>query len=176
MSEFAVGQRWVSHADVELGLGIVIELDGRRITLHFPAVGEERTYATDRAPLTRLILETGDRYQHINGQEYGVLERHESEGILAYLIEGAAGEQELVSELDIDPHIQLRSPRDRLLNNQLDKLLDFQLRYETLKQRAHFSGSAVRGLLGARTSLLSHQVYIASEVGTRDCPQSTTCG
>ena len=43
MSEFAVGQRWVSHADVELGLGIVVELDGRRITLHFPAVGEERT-------------------------------------------------------------------------------------------------------------------------------------
>ena len=61
MSEFAVGQRWVSHADVELGLGIVVELDGRRITLHFPAVGEERTYATDRAPLTRLILESGDR-------------------------------------------------------------------------------------------------------------------
>ena len=171
MNEFAVGQRWVSHADVELGLGIVVELDARRITLHFPAVGEERTYATDRAPLTRLILETGDRYQHINGQEYGVLERHESEGILAYLIESAAGEQELVSELDIDPHIQLRSPRDRLLNNQLDKLLDFQLRYETLKQRAHFSGSAVRGLLGARTSLLSHQVYIASEVGSRIAPR-----
>lgn len=171
MSEFAVGQRWVSHADVELGLGIVVELDGRRITLHFPAVGEERTYATDRAPLTRLILESGDRYQHINGQEYAVLERHESEGILAYLIESAAGEQELVSELDIDPHIQLRSPRDRLLNNQLDKLLDFQLRFETLKQRAHFSGSAVRGLLGARTSLLSHQVYIASEVGTRIAPR-----
>ena len=171
MSEFAIGQRWVSHADVELGLGIVVELDGRRITLHFPAVGEERTYATDRAPLTRLILESGDRYQHINGHEYTVLERHESEGILAYLIESDAGEQELVSELDIDPHIQLRSPRDRLLNNQLDKLLDFQLRYETLKQRAHFSGSAVRGLLGARTSLLSHQVYIASEVGTRMAPR-----
>ncbi|MDG1460783.1 MAG: RNA polymerase-associated protein RapA [Luminiphilus sp.] len=171
MSEFAIGQRWVSHADVELGLGIVVDLEGRRITLHFPAVGEERTYATDRAPLTRLILESGDRYQHINGQEYAVLERHESEGILAYLIESTNGEQELVSELDIDPHIQLRSPRDRLLNNQLDKLLDFQLRYETLKQRAHFSKSAVRGLLGARTSLLSHQVYIASEVGTRIAPR-----
>jgi len=54
MSEFALGQRWVSHADVTLGLGIVVEIDGRRVTLHFPAVGEDRTYALDRAPLTRL--------------------------------------------------------------------------------------------------------------------------
>lgn len=171
MNEFALGQRWVSHADVELGLGIVVELEGRRINLHFPAVGEDRTYATDRAPLTRLILEVGDRFQHTNGGDYTVVERHETEGILAYLIEDEDAQRQLVSELDIDPHIQLRSPRDRLLNNQLDKLLDFQLRYATLIQRAHFTSSNVRGLLGARTSLLSHQVYIASEVGTRMAPR-----
>lgn len=171
MTEFALGQRWVSHADVELGLGIVVELDGRRINLHFPAVGEDRTYAIDRAPLTRLILEIGDRFQHANGDDYTVVERHETEGILAYLIEDSDAERQLVSELDIDPHIQLRSPRDRLLNNQLDKLMDFQLRYATLIQRARFCGSNVRGLLGARTSLLSHQVYIASEVGARIAPR-----
>ena len=171
MTEFALGQRWVSHADVELGLGVVVEVDGRRINLHFPAVGEDRTYALERAPLTRLILEVGDRFQHTNGSDYTVVERHETEGIYAYLIEDREAQQQLVSELDIDPHIQLRSPRDRLLNNQLDKLIDFQLRYATLQQRAQCSGSEVRGLLGARTSLLSHQVYIASEVGTRIAPR-----
>ena len=49
--DYIVGQRWVSHADTQLGLGIVSELDGRRVTVMFPAVGEDRTYATDNAPL-----------------------------------------------------------------------------------------------------------------------------
>ena len=31
MTEFALGQRWVSHADVELGLGVVVEVDGQRV-------------------------------------------------------------------------------------------------------------------------------------------------
>ena len=48
--EYLIGQRWVSHADTQLGLGIIVELDGRRVTVSFPAVDEERTYATDNAP------------------------------------------------------------------------------------------------------------------------------
>ena len=47
--EYIVGQRWVSHADAQLGLGVVVEVDGRRVTLSFPAVDEERTYAADTA-------------------------------------------------------------------------------------------------------------------------------
>ena len=39
--EYIIGQRWVSHADAKLGLGIVVDIDGRRITLAFPAVDEE---------------------------------------------------------------------------------------------------------------------------------------
>ena len=49
---FAIGQRWISHADLELGLGICVEADSRRVTLLYPSAEEERTYATDRAPLT----------------------------------------------------------------------------------------------------------------------------
>ena len=46
---FAIGQR-ISHADLELGLGICVEADTRRVTLLYPSAEEERTYATDRAP------------------------------------------------------------------------------------------------------------------------------
>ena len=49
--DYIIGQRWVSHADTQLGLGIVAELEGRRVTVSFPAVGEERTYATENAPM-----------------------------------------------------------------------------------------------------------------------------
>ena len=169
MTDFVIGQRWVSHADVNLGLGIVVEIDGRRITLHFPAVGEDRTYALDRAPLTRLTLKIGDTLRRANGEEHIVREVQDLEGVLAY----GVGEQsiEYISELDLDPHILLTAPMDRLLNNQFDKLVDFRLRYATLMHKAGASASLVRGLLGARTSLLSHQMYIAAEVGKRFAPR-----
>ena len=59
--EYIVGQRWVSHADAQLGLGVVVDFEGRRVTLAFPAVGEERTYATERAPWSRLRFKAGDK-------------------------------------------------------------------------------------------------------------------
>ena len=170
MSEFALGQRWVSHADVTLGLGIVVEIDGRRVTLHFPAVGEDRTYALDRAPLTRLTLKAGDTLRRANGHEYTVTDVEDLDGVLAYVVEGEQ-QPEVITELELDAHIQLSAPIDRLLNNQFDKLVDFRLRYATLIHQASASASTVRGLLGARTSLLSHQLYIASEVGRRFAPR-----
>lgn len=169
MTDFVIGQRWVSHADVNLGLGIVVEIDGRRVTLHFPAVGEDRTYALDRAPLTRLALKVGDTLRRNNGEEHIVSDVQDLDGVLAY----GVGERsiEYISELDLDPHIQLTAPMDRLLNNQFDKLVDFRLRYATLMHQAGATASLVRGLLGARTSLLSHQMYIAAEVGKRFAPR-----
>ena len=43
--DFVVGQRWVSQAEPQLGLGIVVETDGRHMTVHYPACEEERMYA-----------------------------------------------------------------------------------------------------------------------------------
>lgn len=60
-SEFVIGQRWVSHSDTGLGLGIVTDISGRRVTLGFPAADEERTYAIDNAPLSRIIYQLGKR-------------------------------------------------------------------------------------------------------------------
>jgi len=53
---FIIGQRWLSHADPQLGLGIVTESDPRRVTVMFPAVEEERTYAVANAPLSRIAF------------------------------------------------------------------------------------------------------------------------
>ena len=150
---FSLGQRWVSHADADLGLGIVVELEGRRITLHFPAVGEDRTYAATSAPLTRLALTPGDTFHHRDGQHYAVASVEEMDGVLIYQVEDSEGAPHTFHELEIDSHIQLRSPKDRLLNNQLDKLSDFALRLTTLEQQARSTQSAVGGLLGARTAL-----------------------
>ena len=82
--DYIVGQRWVSHADAQLGLGVVVEVDGRRVTLNFPAVGEERTYAADTAPLTRLRFKQGDHVSTINGVELLVSEVQEQNGLIVY--------------------------------------------------------------------------------------------
>ena len=171
MTEFSPGQRWVSHADFELGLGIVVELEIRRITLHFPAIGEDRTYAIDRAPLTRFALKAGDTLQRVDSKKYDVLAVDNIDGLLTYAVADINGNREIISELEIDSHIQLNSPKERLLNNQLDKLADFRLRYATLQHQVRAAANTTRGLLGARTSLLSHQMYIASEVGRRFAPR-----
>lgn len=52
--QFVTGQRWVSDAEAELGLGVVLEVENRRLTLSFPASGERRTYAIDEAPISRV--------------------------------------------------------------------------------------------------------------------------
>ena len=34
---FAIGQRWISETENNLGLGMITALDFRSVTLHFPA-------------------------------------------------------------------------------------------------------------------------------------------
>ncbi len=82
--DYIVGQRWVSHADAQLGLGVVVEVEARRITLSFPAVGEERTYASENAPLTRLRFKVGDHVSTVDGVELIVTEVQEMQGLLMY--------------------------------------------------------------------------------------------
>ncbi len=169
---FDIGQRWISHADLELGLGICVEIDARRVTLLYPSAEEERTYALDRAPLTRYELKIGDKLTHIDGRILEVTEVCPLGNTLSYeAIESDSGETFSVHEQFIAPEVSVNTPQDRLLNNQLDKIGDFQLRYETLTERARYQASNTSGLIGARTSLLSHQLFVASEVGRRLAPR-----
>ena len=42
---FTLGQRWISDTESELGLGTVVAVDARTVTLLFPSTGENRLYA-----------------------------------------------------------------------------------------------------------------------------------
>jgi len=169
--EYTVGQRWVSHADTQLGLGIIAELDGRRVTVSFPAVGEERTYAMENAPLTRLRFKVGDHITTLDNVELLVTEVLEQQGILFYAGLDHHDDELTISELELDCFVQLTTPQQRLLNGHFDRDQDFALRVATLEQLNRLQQSPARGLLGSRTSLLPHQVYIAAEVGGRYAPR-----
>jgi len=57
MQEFAVGQRWLSDTESELGLGVLVDVDERTISILFPKSDETRVYSRATAPLSRIILQ-----------------------------------------------------------------------------------------------------------------------
>ncbi len=169
--DYILGQRWVSHADAQLGLGIIVDIEARRVTVSFPAVGEERTYATENAPLTRLRFKAGDHISTVDERELLVTSVEEQEGILLYFGTDHHDEQTVVSELELNAFVQLTTPQQRLLNGHFDKHDDFALRVATFEHAHRLQGTSTRGLMGPRVNLLPHQIYIANEVGQRHAPR-----
>jgi ATP-dependent helicase HepA len=169
--EYIVGQRWVSHADAQLGLGIIIEIEARRVSVTFPAAGEERTYSLDNAPLTRLRFKVGDHISTIDDVELLLTAVEEHNGLLIYTGTDHHEQEATVSELELDSFVQLTTPQQRLLNGHFDKNKVFALRVATFEQADRLQHSTARGLMGSRTNLLPHQLYIANEVGQRHAPR-----
>lgn len=170
-NEFIPGQRWISLTEHHLGLGIIVELSGRQVTISFPAADEQRTYAIDNAPLNRVRFHVGDSISSLEGEALTVTDIHEDDGLLVYACLNKESHQVVLDELELDSFIQFSTPLDRLLSGQIDRGSALQLRVETLEHLQELDQSEVSGLLGARTSLLPHQIYIAHEVGRRHAPR-----
>ena len=80
--QFIIGQRWVSHTESQLGLGIITNIDGRQVTLSFPATEEQRIYAINNAPLSRVIYKEGDEILTLDERHLIVAGVDEVEGLL----------------------------------------------------------------------------------------------
>ena len=169
--DYIVGQRWVSQAEPQMGLGIVVESDGRHITIHYPAIEEDRIYAANSAPLARIIFQSGDQITNLQQQELEVKAVEEMNGLLYYLADDDNGEERIVPESQLGAQIHLATPTQRLFSGQFDKNRLFELRAATLHYRHVQQKSEARGLIGSRTSLLPHQVYIAHQVANRYAPR-----
>ena len=171
LSEFIPGQRWVSDAEADKGLGTVIKVDGRTVTLAFLATGESRTYATQTAPLTRAVFQPGNAIISHEGWAMVVQSIEDKDGLVTYhgvLEDGAAAQLE---EGELDNFLQLNLPTDRLFSGRIDKPKWFELRYQTLLEMNRLAHSEIWGLTGVRTSLIPHQMYIAHEVANRYAPR-----
>lgn len=170
-SEFVTGQRWISNTEADLGLGIVVNVASRRVELTFPAAAEQRVYATDNAPLGRVIYPVGDRVSNADGLVFTIAETHTRDGCVFYVGMDDQGEEVVLHEIDLDSFVHFSQPKDRLFAGQIDKPNRYRLRYETLKHRHRIRQSSVYGLLGPRVQLLPHQLYIASQVAQRHAPR-----
>ena len=168
---FRPGQRWISIAELPMGLGTISHVEQRTVTVMFLLTGESRHYAIDSAPLVRLLYAPGDRVRSIEGWEMLVDSVEEEDGLMRYIGRRDDGSSVILPEAMLDCQVQLSRPRERLMSGQLDHHKWFELRYRTLLQLSRLNQSDVRGLLGPRTSLLPHQLYIAHEVAKRHAPR-----
>ena len=168
---FIPGQRWISDTEPELGIGTILELQGRRVILAFPASGERRVYARDNAPLTRVRFGRGDRVESCYGWSLRVEDVEEQAGRIRYSGHREDGRTANLAEEELSDFLPFSRPQERLLTGQLDDNQWFELRHQTLEQRQYLEQSPLLGLCGARTSLLPHQLYIANEVSNRFAPR-----
>ncbi|WP_307002447.1 RNA polymerase-associated protein RapA [Acinetobacter baylyi] len=175
LQQFAIGQRWLSDTETELGLGVLIDVDERSISILFPKSDETRVYARNNAPLSRIIFNVNDEVQDQEGHKWLVESIEDRHGVLRYnvLRTSSDGETErkALNETRIGAHIQLSKPLDRLLASQVDYKEWYDLRIEALQMQAQMHRSPLRGLIGARVGLIPHQLYIAHEVGQRFAPR-----
>ncbi|MBO9663634.1 RNA polymerase-associated protein RapA [Dokdonella sp.] len=163
---FVPGQRWISNAEPELGLGTVVRLDGRNVQVLFATAGVLRHYAMHAAPLARAEFRVG---QKISGQKRSfVVERvSETGGLLSY--HGGAG---VLSESELDDAQPISRADERLLSTRIDAPDRFDFRRQALTRRAEAMRSPAFGLAGARIDLIPHQLRVAEIVAQRQPPRA----
>ncbi|MDT8398710.1 MAG: RNA polymerase-associated protein RapA [Pseudomonadales bacterium] len=174
MQTFAVGQRWVSDSEAELGLGIVTDVTDRTVTVEFPGSGQQRQYAKDAAPLTRIRFQVGDEIRNQAQETFLVRAVIENADVLSYEVRPATKPRAPVTclpESALSAVISLQQPLQRLLSGQIDLPQWYRLRYQTLQTLHFIEKSSLLGLCSARTELLPHQLYIAHEVAGRYAPR-----
>jgi len=170
---FKLGQRWISDTESELGLGTVVALDTRMVTLLFPATGENRLYARNDSPITRVMFNPGDTINSHEGWQLKVDEVKEENGLLTYIGTRLDTDEAAVAlrEVLLDSKLTFSKPQDRLFAGQIDRMDRFALRLRARKYQREQFRLRWCGLRGMRASLIPHQLHIAHEVGRRHAPR-----
>ncbi len=162
-----IGQRCISEAEPELGLGTITQAEINRLEVVFPALEEPRIYARRNAPLKRFVLFEGDTLHHCDGSEMTVVAVDQIGETLVYLARDADGQEQVVPEMNLADFLPINQPRQRLLTGQLDGNRWFELRVQSLQAKHRVQASGHQGLLGARAMLLGHQLYVATQATTQ---------
>ena len=163
---FVPGQRWISNAEPELGLGTVVRLDGRTVQVLFATAGVLRHYAKQAAPLARAEFRVG---QKVAGNRHNfVVERvSEADGLLTY-----HGSERSLGEAELDDTQPISRADERLLSARVDAPDRFDFRLAALRRRADAMRSPAWGLAGARIDLIPHQLRVAAIVSQRRPPRA----
>lgn len=170
---FALGQRWISDTESDLGLGTVVAVDDRTVSILFAASEENRLYARHDAPVTRVMFNKGDTIESHDGWSLEVEDVIEDAGLLTYIGTRVDTDETnvVLRETLLSHQIRFNKPQDKLFAGQIDRMDRFALRYRALKNQYEQHKNPMRGLCGMRAGLIPHQLFIAQEVGRRYAPR-----
>jgi ATP-dependent helicase HepA len=167
MSPYVVGQRFVSEAEPELGLGRVEHIEKRSLVLWFPASDTLRRYASGSAPIRRVAFRVGDEVEDQRGRRFRIEKVVERGGLFVY-----ANGARRVHESELSGSLTFSKPEDRLHAGLWESSRGFDIRRRALVHRHAVLRSEARGFLGGRIQLIPHQLGIAREVASRARPRA----
>ena len=162
---FVPGQRWISTAEPELGLGTVLRVEGRGVQVLFAKAGVLRPYAMESAPLVRAEFRPGQRIAG-KGISFLVERVDVREGLFVY-----RGEGREMEEGQLDDEQSVSQADDRLIGGRTDPVAQFELRLDALRRRAEARRSPTWGLAAARVGLVPHQLRVAGIAAARRPPR-----
>lgn len=163
---FQLNQRYTSKGEPELGIGILTENTARQVKLYFPKADETRLYASESAPLRRVMFKPGDTIEDKNKQLLLIKQVELEDGLYIYY-----GRDRKISEADLGDASVNYGVDDRLMLGDVDPPQAFSLRRETLYHDYNRRISPINGFVGGRIDLIPHQLYIAHEVSSRYAPR-----
>lgn len=166
MGDFFPQQRYTSKGEPELGVGFVTNTSKGKVEIYFPISNTTRLYATENAPLQRVIFKPGDRISDKNGRTLVVEQLELDKDLYRYF-----GTDGSISEADLGDVTAKHSAADKLFQGEVESPQSFALRRETLEQDYRRRLSPVKGFVGGRIDLIPHQLYIAHEVSGRYAPR-----
>ena len=166
MNPFVIGQRWTSQMEPELGIGVVEDVDGRRVCIRFAQDGVVRTYGAASAPLERVTFHPGDRIAGDDGVTLTVEAVTTADGLNFYHGGGIQLREDRLAAT-----LAIHRPKARLMAGQRDPARLFDLRMRVLAHRHRAARSPVRGFMGGRVAPIPHQFAIADMVCRQILPR-----
>ena len=159
-------QKVVSATEPELGLGVIKDVDGNTIEVFFSLSSEVRRYALRSSPIKRFVLKPG---QVGKFRDLGELEINDvkTENGLAFYV---CGEKEL-SEKELEAVVVGHGAEEQFFSKSFTHHDAYELRKEAWHMQSMTESNPIAGMLGARVTPLSHQLYIANEVSRRPHPR-----
>ena len=168
MTTYTSGQRFISLAEPELGLGIISELEGRKITVKYPLTEESRVYSSANTPLIRCQFSKGDAFISNSGDKHIVEDVSELDGLLFYTTN--LGEE--ICEIQIAPDQGRVSPLKRLMAGQIGSIKWFNLYKRLIEGHSEYQGSPSHGFVGPKINLIPHQFDVAQQILKMPLPRA----
>jgi len=157
---FRPGSKLLHPFNPDLGIGLVRAVEGRFLTVYFPATEEEIVLST-QAGLKRLVLAPGERALHVeNSQEVEIAEARDH----AYLL--TDGRE--VADAELWPLTPVDTPIESLANLRLDSLNSFRNRIAGLELMQLREAGGLGSFLGGRIDLFPHQLWVAQRAMQAD--------